>query len=261
MIQPLPIKENDRAEDVLVEATLTEYKQGIAFFSAYLVELNVNLFFAERIIRFPRELFFGAGPDNAIFFHQTVRNAIQMSVLCITKLVIDQGSDAYTLRMFKNRVVKMMKPKYLQAFRERLKVEWDASAVQHLLDRAKILRNTRIAHFDPSLVQDSVNSTMKQEDLLLSEIKNLRDKLNTMFQALAFGIRYGMLPLSYEEGHADIDDMLTRLAQTSDWVTRVKQDPALWQQTQQFLTKEQSEEMSWYRRRLGLKMPDLDASS
>ena len=92
----------------------------MAFFTPYLTELNINLFIVERIFRFPLELLFGGGPDNAIFFVQVVRNALQMSVLCITKMVTDAGDGLYTLRQFKNKVIHMVKPEYQQAFRERV---------------------------------------------------------------------------------------------------------------------------------------------
>jgi len=254
----LPLGDHDQAENVLVEASLAEYKQGMYFFTRYLTELNVNLFIVESIFQFPLELLFGGGPDNAIFFGQVVRNALQMSVLCITKMVSDAGDGLYTLRQFKNKVFLMVKPEYQQAFRERLKVAWDESSVQDLLKRARNLRNTRIAHFHQSFVQESFDPIMKQEDLLFSEVKALCDKLNVMVQTLAFGIHHSMLPPSYWAGHADIDYMLDRLAQTSDWVNMAERNPAFWQQGQQILTEEQSRVIHFYRRKFGLEKSDLD---
>ncbi len=254
----LPLGDHDQAEKVLVEASLAEYKQGMSFFTPYLTELNINLFIAERIFQFPLALLFGRGPENAIFFGQVVRNALQMSVLCITKLVSDKKgcNDPYTLTRFKYNV--QVKPEYQQAFQERLKVAWDESAVQDLLQRAKKLRDTRIVHFDQSFVQESFDPNMTQEDLLFSEVKALRDKLNMMFQALAFGIHHGMLPYSYCAGHADIDDVLNRLAQTSDLVNMAERKPAFWQQRKQTLTEEQSRVIQFYRRKFGLEESDLD---
>ncbi len=254
----LPLGEHDQAENVLVEASLAEYKQSMSFFTPYLTELNVNLFIVERIFQFPLELLFGGGPVSAIFFGQVVRNALQMSVLCITKLVSDRAHNPYTLRRFKDSVLGMVKPEYQQAFRERLEVAWDESAVQDLLRRARNLRNTRIAHFDQSFVQESFDPTMRQEDLLFSEVKALYDKLNVMFQALAFGVLHGMLPPSYWTGHADIDYVLDRLAQTSDWVNMAERNPAFWQQGQQILTKEQAKVIHFYRRKFGLEKSELD---
>ncbi len=152
----------------------------------------------------------------------------------------------------------MVRPEYQQAFRERLEVAWDESTVQDLLRRARNLRNTRIAHFDRSFVQESFDPTMKQEDLLFSEVKTLCDKLNVMFQALAFGIHHGMLPYSYWAGHADIDNVFDRLAQTSDWVNMAERNPACWQQGQQMLTEEQSTVIHFFRRKFGLEESDLE---
>lgn len=254
----LELGKHDRAENVLVESCLAEYKQGMSFFTPYLTELNVNLFIVERIFQFPLELLFGGGPDNAIFFGQVVRNALQMSVLCITKLVSDADRDFYTLRQFKNKVIRMVKPEYQHAFRQRLKAAWDDSSVQDLLQRAKSLRDTRIAHFHRSFIQESFDSTIKQEDLLFSEVKALCDKLNAMFQALAFGVQHGMLPLSYWAGHADIDNVLDRLARTSDLVNMAERNPAFWQHRQRNLTEEQAGVVHFYRIKFGLEKSTLD---
>ena len=223
-----PLKLDKPPEDILKEGTLSEYEQGMNFFSAYLVELNTNLYIVERIFQFPFDLLFPTSEGSTIFFGQVVRNALQMSVLCITKLVSDAGDGLYTLRQFKNKVVHMVKPEYQQAFRERLKVAWDDSAVQDLLQRAKNLRNTRIAHFHQSFVQESFDSTMKQEHLLVSEAEALRDKLNDMFQALAFGVRYGTLPVSYEIGRPDIEDVLIGYAGRSSLLNMPERNPGWW---------------------------------
>lgn len=252
----LPLDDHDRAENVVVEANLAEYRQGMDFFTRYLTELNVNLFIVERLFQLPWELLFGGGPDNAIFFLQVVRNGLQMSVLCITKLVTDSGDGLYTLKQFKNKVIRMVKPEYQQAFRGRLKVIWDESSVQDLLRHAKNLRNTRIAHFDQSFVQESFDPAVKQEDLLFTEVKALGDKLNTMVQALAFGVHHRFLPPSYWAGHADIDDVLDRLAQTSDLVNMAERHPPLWQQVHPTLAEEQSKVIHFYRRKFGLEESD-----
>jgi len=254
----LPLGDPDQVENVLVEASLAEYKQGMAFFTRYLTELNVNLFIVERISQFPLKFLFGDGPDNAIFFGQVVRNALQMSVLCITKMVTDAGDGLYTLRQFKNKVIPMVKPEYKRAFCERLKVAWNEASVRDLFRRAKNLRNSRIAHFSQSFFQENFEPIMKQEDLLFSEVKDLRDKLNEMVQALAFGIHHTWLPPSYWAGHADIDRVLDRLAQTSEWVNMAERNPVFWQQRQHFLTEEQSRVIHSYRRRFGLEKSELD---
>lgn len=248
----LSLDDHIQAEQVLIEEGLAEYKQGMDFFSAYLVELNTNLYMVEHIFQFPFDVLFPTSEGSTIFFGQVARNALQMSVLCITKLVSDAGDGLYTLRQFKNKVVRMVKPEYQQAFRERLKVAWDDSTVQDLLQRAKNLRNTRIAHFHQSFVQESFDATMKQEHLLFSEAEALRDKLNDMFQALAFGVRYGTLPLSYEMGHPDIEDVLIGYAGRSSLLNLPESNPIYWQQMQPKINEEDIKMLNYYRRKLYL---------
>jgi hypothetical protein len=108
-----PSELDKHAEDVLREGTLSEYKQGMDFFSAYLVELNTNFYIVERIFQFPFDLLFHKSEGSTIFFAQVVRNALHVSVLTITKLATDQ-KQSFTLMKFKEKVGKLVKDEYKQ---------------------------------------------------------------------------------------------------------------------------------------------------
>ena len=248
----IPLSGNEQSKDVIREAVLTEYRQSMDFFYFRLLELNVNLHIVEQILQFPRELLFGEGPENNIFFGQTVNNALQVSILLITKLTTDQGRDIRTLTRFKNKVLGMVKPEYTKAFQKRLKMMKFDQKTQDLLEKVSRLRDTRIAHFTNTFFQEYNDPTMKQESVVFSEILALRDELNTLFHALSFGIKHGTLPASYETGHSDIKDILNSLVQTSGLLNMPERHPDLWQQEQVRLTKPQLEQLNFYRRRFNL---------
>ncbi len=248
----IPLSGNEQAKDVIREAVLTEYRQSMDFFYFRLVELNTNLYIVEQVLHFPRELLFGEGPENNIFFGQTVNNALQVSILLITKLTKDQGRDVRTLIRFKNKVLDMVKPEYTKAFQERLKTMKFDQKTQSLLEKVSRLRDTRIAHFTDTFFQEYNDPTKKQESVIFSEILVLRDELNALLHALSFGIKHGTLPASYETGNSDIKDILNCLAQTSYLLNMPESHPDWWQQERVRLTKSQLEQLNFYRRRFNL---------
>lgn len=243
----LSLDDHIQAEQVLIEEGLAEYKQGMDFFSAYLVELNTNLYMVEHIFQFPFDVLFPTSEGSTIFFDQVMRNALHVSVLTITKLATDQN-QSMTLRKFKNKVKELVKNEYKQAFQKRLKEAAFNKETEELLERANGLRNHQIAHFDPGFY----DQTLEQETLLFAEIKALCDKLNRLLEALSFGTRYGKLPLSYEIGRPDIEDVLIGYAGRSSLLNLPESNPIYWQQMQPKINEEDIKMLNYYRRKLYL---------
>lgn len=240
-------------KDVIVEDAQKEYNHALDFFNSRLLELNTNLYIVEQLIRFPRKLFLGDGPENTIFFGQTINNAIQVSILIITRLVVDQDGDLYTLTSFKKKVYTMIKPEYEKAFRKRLKQMNFDKQEKDLLEKAKRLRNERIAHFSKSFFQGYYDPTMKQEVLTFEELLALRDKLNGILQSFFLNTKPGMLPLSYDTFNSDIREILNRIIYASPILNMPESDSALWRQLQASLTEEDRKQLNYYRVKFGLE--------
>jgi hypothetical protein len=209
---------NLNAEIVLEEEGLSEYKAGMEFFYSELVELNTILYLAEQVIDFPFELF--AHPDKTIFFDVVMRSFHDSAILLITRLATDQKGDLYTLTCFKNRVRELVKPEFKDSFDERLReVRFDRE-VNLLLEKAEELRRNRIAHTTKNLMSGSIEVSRPT----VSELKVLRDALNSLIDAISFNAGHVMLPIPYapdvlyssgNDESTDIEDLLDCIARNS----------------------------------------------
>jgi hypothetical protein len=183
---------NLHAKDVLDESGLDEYKAGMEFFYSELVELNIIVYLAERMVEFPFELF--AHPDKTIFFGMVMRSFHDSAILIVTRLATDQKGDLYTLSRFKNRVLELAKPEFKDSIRARLREARFDQGVTNLLEKAKELRSNRITHTTHDLISKKIIVSRPT----LSEIVRLRDALNSLLDAISFNVSHMMLPIPYD---------------------------------------------------------------
>src|SRR6266566_6808631 len=158
-------------EDVLKEEARAEYRQHMDTFFLRLAELNINIYIVEQVLAFPYDLLAEGRTDDGFFFPLLVKNTFEACTLMVAKVATDQGSDVYTLPRLRNMLLQMVKPEHQPEIQARLGGLRFDQKTRELLEKARKLRDTHIAHF--------VHAA-SQEQLTLSEIKALRDELNTL---------------------------------------------------------------------------------
>lgn len=240
-------------EDVVLEkGSIDEYQKNINFFWDELTKLNTNIFIIKKIFEFPFGLF--CSPQNTIFFSTAVWNFYENSVLIITKLATDEGGDLHTLRQFKNWVFQQIKPEYKSDFRQKLKeVKFDLRT-EKTFNKAKNLRDNLFAHFNRDKLKQIPN-------LSLSELEELKDKLNSLFDALLFNVEYEMLLPSYSENailtkkvenQTDIEVILDLIAKNSELLNMPERFPEEWKYDKENYDKEAIEKINKYRKKFNL---------
>lgn len=240
-------------QDVIKEDSWEEYKRNEAFFFRVLAELNVNIFIAERILSLPYKELFGEGPFYHIFLGQVVDNALEKSILIITRLATDNGSDIHTLTGFRSQLFTLTRPEYQQAIRERLAAARFNAQTKALLEKAKEIRNQSLAHYLDDFFEASFNSTKEIVRLSLPEIKKLRDELNALLHALTINTEQQWLPNEYVNRKPDIDAILELLIPTSYLLKMPQDDPGRWEYRRSKLSADQITMLNSYRRQFGLK--------
>ena len=238
-------------EEVLDMSSLEEYNQKIKqLYLGHFVPLNANIYVMEQIALFPFRLF--GNPLDDMFLPLVYQNFYQISLLIISRLANDQTSDFLTLNQFRNDLIKMIKPTYIELFLALLKqIKFDKETKQ-LLVRVRCLRDSYIAHIkrDPSI------STT--EYLSLEELKFLRDILNKLLRAFTFNVEHMMLPMSYASGDkkvTDIERILDNIARESTLVNAPEQDPLYWislQGSNSPLSEKSIKIINMYRLKFGL---------
>jgi hypothetical protein len=244
-----------KPQDVLRSDFLDEYKGAMTFFHLQLSRLNIDLFIVEKILDFPSELFV-APPEN-IFLGQVVHNFFQVSTLQVTKVVTDQGGDTLTLPKFKNTMLQAITDPYREDFREHLRLSKFSERTRRMLEKAKRLRDTCIAHFI-----SNPNSELSGDDrLTLGDLQSLRDELNAQLNLLSFNSEYVTLPIWYHPGvihpvgsdwRSDIEKFLDGLALQSDIIHMPERHPEQWPYFRQTQSPKIIDIVSRYRERFGL---------
>lgn len=234
---------------------MPEYEKGMEFFYLQLVHLNTTIYIVDRILKFPLRLF--VEPDKTIFFNMVVRNFLDAGLLVITRLATDQGDDLYTLMRFKNRVRELVKPELVNLFDERLRKYRFDKRTTAMLERARRLRNERVGH----VKQDVVLGISEGARLNFSELKSLRDALNSLLDALSFNVDHMMLPIPYDprvqhpvgSNHKpDIEELLDSVALNSALLSLPEKNPIMWKHSRAGWTEAQVGQINYYRRKLGL---------
>ena len=239
------------ARDVLADSGFEEYDAGTGFFFSELVELNTIIYLAEQILVFPFDLF--VSRDDQTFFSMVMHSFHDSAILTITRLAADQAGDLFTLPRFKNRVRDLIKPEYKAAFDARLKEARFDSEAKTLLSKAKELRNHRISH----TTRDFVAGNIQLFRPSISELRELRDALNSLLDALAFNVEYSMLPIPYNPGvlprqTTDIESSLDGIAKNSFFLNMPERYPERWKYRRPSLNGDKLRLFNEYRRKFGL---------
>ncbi len=243
-------------KDALQEKYHAEYKQGMDFFFLkQLVPLNLNIRYVEKIIQFPVHLF--APYEKSTFLRVVANNLSDFGLVIITRLATDQQGNHFTLPRFKNKVREMLKSEYVKLFDNQMKLVRFDSQTRSLFKQARGLRNDSVAHLDEAMVAG--NPTI--HPLNFSELKQLRNALNTLLDALAFDTEYMMLPIQYNSkvhqssrfrDTTDIEEILDSIARNSDLLNLPERHPRSWKHRSNNLSPQDKVLLNQYRAKFGL---------
>jgi hypothetical protein len=239
------------AKDVLIEGAFEEYDAGMELLFSDLVDLNTIIYLAEQIIAFPFDLFLSR--DDQTFFSVVMHSFSDSAVLTITKLATDQSGNLFTLLRFKNRVRDLIKPEYRDAFDARLKEARFDSETKTMLAKAKDLRNHRIGH----TTQDFVAGNTRLSRPSISQLRDLRDALNSLLDSLAFNVEYSMLPIPYDsrvlpQHKTDIEEILDGIAKNSFFLNMPERHPEKWKYRRPNLSGDRLKSFNYYRRKFDM---------
>jgi hypothetical protein len=244
-----------KPDAVLQADFLEEYRSVMHFFHLRLSRLNIDLFIVEKILGFPSDLFI-APPEN-IFLTEVVQNFFEVSILRITSIATDQGSDTLTLPKFKNRMLRNVVEPYRTDFQEHLRQAKFSERTQRMLEKATRLRDTRIAHF-----LDNPNIAVSTDDkVTFGDVQSLHDDLNAQLNLLSFDTEYFTLPVSYHpqvvhpigsDSRTDIEKFLDGLAKQSSIIHMPERRPEKWQHFRSSRSAHVIDQINRYRQKFGL---------
>ncbi len=235
--------------------SVSDYEQAMDFFWQQLIRLNVNIEIIDKVVRFPFGLFVEL-PRKSTFFLYVRDNFFETSVLAITRLITDGGGNGhYTLPQLKGQVKRAIRPEFELEFRENLKAASFDKRAAILQGKAKELRNKYIAHIDAKVVFGDDEQT----DMTLGELKEIRDGINKLYDALSFGGLRGKLFSQYDPimtrpdgDKSDIEELLDLIAKNSIRLNAPEDQPEFWPYIREGMTENEITLLNHYRSRFGL---------
>jgi hypothetical protein len=246
----MPDLKTVEASEILKPDTFDEYKTRMAYFHDKLSILHHNIFFVQKIVDFPFDLF--VMPYNDYFLQLVADNFLQMSILQITKLTTDNGMAARTLSKFNTFMNESVKPELLDDYRKEIKKAKVKPRTKGLVQKAKDLRDKFIAHSEPGASVDV---------LTFGEIKEITQELTKLFEAASFDTEYRYLILSYDpavmhpagrDARPDIERILDSIAKESPVLNEPERNPMAWPYLKQSWPQERLDVFNRYRRKCGL---------
>ncbi len=243
-----------KAEEVLVEERLPDYRKGMEFFHLELSKMNARIFILDHVVPFPFHLLSDCG---SLFFRFVFEDLFNACLLTITRMTTDSAPDLFTLQRFKNDVLRWTKPMYSPALQARLRVvRFDANR-DSLARRAQHLRDERLAHNQKSAIVGGARS----HAVSLRELKTLEARLRPVLDALSFDTENVYLPLQYLptlnhppgfDPRPDIEVLLDLIARDSSLLNLPETNPDKWQRRRRALSETDIFSLNRYRKRFGL---------
>lgn len=245
-------------EDVLKAEALDEYRVAMAEFHVRLVSLKTDIFIVQKILDFPIGLF--TVLEDGLFLRRVVHNFCETAVLQITKMATDQVANARTIRKFKNFMHRAIKDEYRDDYRQILKEAKFSSRTESLLDKAKKLRDTQIAHS----LRDPAAETGPEDSITFGDIKSLCDELIRLFEVASFSSEFMYLTISYDprvqhpagrDARPDIEKILDSIVRESSVIRMPENRPEVWRHLRERWSQAKIDQFNAYRRKVG--MPEV----
>lgn len=185
-------------EELISSNYLEDYKKETTALVWQIRQLNYNLLFLEKIVKFPFKIFvINPWP----FWHLIKANLFETIVMIIWRLV-DTNKKALTLLSLKDKIQKeLITKEYKKEFvREIEKIKFDSRVVS-LRQRIEKIRHNRLAHFNRKWIIEPTSAQIKQSKFSLFELKRSRNTLISLLEFLCFGV---ILSLFYQEVNSGV---------------------------------------------------------
>lgn len=240
--------------EILEPSSLETYEETLNLIWQQLVRLNSILFIMDKLLDFRSDLFLGLGKET--FLTLVKISLSESSLLIISKLTTDTGTECLSIRRFKNWVREQVKEEYREALDRLLKQHKFDKAIQTTQKKIKDIRDNFIAHLT---VDENLHpKIVGQLNVSLQEVRSISEELNRLFNTLCFGIEHSLLPLEYNpavqhpvgvDSRSDVEHILDLLVQDSAFFKMIE-EPS-WEMEKEVLSPEIIEVLNQYRRKFG----------
>ncbi len=240
----------------LLKSFLKKYTNTMRFFHSELTTFCTNKYIIEKIRDFPFHIF--GESDRDVFFNAVANAFFHMCLNTAFKLSNDQSESAYTMKSFRNDLIKNVKKKYKKQFSLHLKdIKFDKK-LNVVFEKVEPIRNKALAHNDALYVKNKLNL----QGISWSDFDIIENNLSNAFNGLSLNVIWELLPISYDpsvhhpngtDPRPDIVKFLDYIAKESQFLNLPEKNPITWKYELEVISKEDLKIFNCYRRKNNLK--------
>ncbi len=240
-----------KVETAINEDWLESHKRHSDVLHRELMELNLILFFLEKIEAFPFALF---NSGDGVFWHVTRDALADEAILVAWRIVVDPHKDTLTLRQFKNEVFQHLQDGAVTQYLESAcqQVDFD-KRIAGLQKKIKDARNNYIAHLNRNR---QINpEKFSPLGISLQEMKDFLSASSQLLDTVGFSHFYlwePYDPADLERDDTDIGRALENVAKHSYLLNLPELNSLAWERHHQQLPEKDIEIINKYRRKFGL---------
>lgn len=221
-----------------------------------IIRLHGTVRTLEELSEFPFDVIYT--PPERSFWDLVIENFRDMSCIRLHALVNDSGSDAHSLKRFKNEINKTSwrDNEMLALFRETLAKSSFDKVILSIARRIDRIRDYRVAH---QLV-DQATGKLKEimPGVTLEEVRKLFDAAHNLFGTLSFGTAWVTLPADLipcmaggKPNRSCLDLVLDAVLKDSCFVSQPELRGRWWQLDRDHMDSETLDLMNQLRARVG----------
>ncbi len=179
----------DFSRDLLDDAWLESYDQGIDLLSEQILKLNMCIYALKKITIFPFELFDPFVEHH--FWKLVIDSLFETCVMTFWRIAVDENKEGLTLNQFKNQIRSHFTDHaYSKSLNELVKKRHFDDGIK----RIKIVRHNFIAHMNREQHINPNGTALIQGPLELSELEQYQKTVNEYFDLLNFEKSFATLP-------------------------------------------------------------------
>lgn len=222
-----------------------------------IIRIHGSLYSLEKLDQFQFDYIYG--PYNMEFWHLVLDNFFDIAILLLDGLLNDSGPHVYTLRMFKNDIMRAhwLEINKREMLQQTLRERKFNDEIVKISKMVSIIRNNFIAH--QLIDKQKCNPNEVPAEMNIKELRKLFNATHSLFGAISFGSSYSTLSIDMMPGtiggqlrRSCLDTVLDAVLKDSEFVNKPERRGQWWPIDRECMDAERIRIMNELRKRIGL---------
>lgn len=239
-------------QTLLEPSWFPEYEASIDALWRQLLRLNANNMVLDKLLDFPLSLL---APKEQLFWDLIKEALFESSVLIIWRVAVDDDRRVLTLGKLMKLIATQIKPEFRDALSSIENLRAHDNAIDDFRGKIEYIRHNYVAHINHERHVRPTAEELKEDSVVLDELKGYASKICDYFDFLSFGLRRDLYLWGNSSDLRDplnVAGILSKIAHDSPILNAPETNPDFWADIRQSLSQEEVDTLNDYRRRFSL---------